>query len=449
MLIGELLEGMNPAWRDEKARLSIHAFRRHVFPSLIRHFTARQRRAAVLVGPRQVGKTTLLKQIADDLVSGHGVPPPNVTYFDFSDERLPARMVSPRDIVSFVPPRCDEKKPRYFLFDEISKYERWAEWLKQAVDHAEGHFLVTDSVSTLLRKGGRESGLGRWDEYSIEALSLREFLGLLRPDFPPRETLLAEPQSLALYLNLGGRPEFARAPSVLDARGQIRDDISDRAIRRDLLHHNVDVERVRELLVYLIEDSGEIFNADKRVRLLQRPGASPLDPRTLQKWIGLLNDTMLIVPLFPFAKAPTARLSARSHPKLYASDHGLITAFSTLAEPLSDSRTLGRVYEAVVYRHLREAAKAAHLNLSYLRPKDGRLEIDFVVSGDSPQALVEVTSSQDPREKMGKLRSNSGDFGNARRVVVHGGRERRRDGDLWLAPLDEFLLDPAFWIGEA
>jgi len=70
----------------------------------LEHLTSSQRRAAVLTGPRQVGKTTLLQQLADALVA-QGVPPAQVTYFDFSDERLPAEGVSAREVVEYLPRR--------------------------------------------------------------------------------------------------------------------------------------------------------------------------------------------------------------------------------------------------------------------------------------------------------------------------------------------------------
>jgi uncharacterized protein len=448
MLLGELLEGMNPAWRDRAIRLSKHTFRRPLHAQLVEQLLSSERRAAVLLGPRQIGKTVLLRQVADHLMSFHGLPAANVTFFDFSDERFPTNSVSPREVVSFLPTGCDPAKPRFFLFDEISKYTRWAEWLKQAVDHGHGRFLVSDSVSTLLHKGGRESGLGRFAEYPLEAFSLTEFLGLLRPSAAASEGLVQNPQFLERYLTLGGRPAFATTDSILEARARIRDDIADKAVRHDLLSHDVDVERVRDLLVYLIDDSGEIFNPEKRLRLLHRWGA-PLDPRTLQKWIELLVDTMLVTPLFPYAKAPTGKLSARAHPKLYASDHGLVTAFSALLEPMKDPKVLGQVYEAAVFRHLREAARTQRLQISYWRPRPNSFEIDFVVHNGSVEALIEVTAAHDPREKMEKLRLASKGLSAKRRVVVYGGRDERREGEIHLAPLDSFLLDPSFWIGGA
>lgn len=417
---------------------------------LMRHVTVNERRAAVMIGPRQVGKTVLLLQIADDLIDKLGVPPANVTYFDFSDDRLPASGVPPRDVVAFVPPGARADKPRFFLFDEVSGAPRWSQWLKHAVDAAQGRFIVTDSAASVLREGGRESGLGRWDEFRIEGLSYREFLALQAlPGEPLQATLRRVPEPFERYMALGGRPEHVLG-EVADARRRIRADTVDRAIRRDLVRYDVDVERVRELFVYLVADSGAIFDAAARARLLQRPGAAPVDRRSIDKWVALLEETMLIVRLEPFARAATARLAGRSYPKLYASDHALVVAFAGTPDPLDDPATRGRALEAAVFRHLREYAGETDAAVSYLRDKRGLNEIDFVMhEGAKVHALVEVTASRGPGDKVEQVARAARDLGARRAIVVHRGVEERRQGDVRLAPAQSFLLDTPEWMGGA
>ncbi len=450
MSVLDLLHDLNPSWGDAKARLAVGSpIRREAHGPLLRHLEQSERRAAVLVGPRQVGKTTLLRQLADDLIDRIGIAPPNVTYFDFSDDRLPVDGVSPRAVVDFSSPGVRQDQPRFFLFDEVSRGARWADWLKHAVDDRRGRFLVTDSATTLLREGGRESGLGRWDEYRIEALSFREFLAFQsQPDEAIDATMARLPRPFERYLNLGGRPEHVFAESFIDARCRIREDTVDRAIRRDLARYDVDVERVRELFVYLVADSGAIFDAAARGRLPERPDAPPVDRRSVDKWIALLEETMLIIRLDLFAARATAKLKGRRYPKLYASDHGLIAAFSGIAEPLEDAGIRGRAFEAVVYRHLRGAIDGTDLSLSYLRDPRGDVEVDFVVQeGHRPRVLVEVTASKDPGKKVGKLAVAARDEKARRAIVVHGGLEERREGSVWLAPAPSFLLDTPGWIG--
>ncbi|GAC1340148.1 MAG: ATP-binding protein [Myxococcales bacterium] len=450
MLITELMHDMNPFWKDGKARLASEVpIRRELHDALLTHLATNPRRAAVLVGPRQVGKTTLLLQLADELVDRVGIAPANITYFNFSDPRLPLGGVPPGDVIGYKPAGVRGDQPRFFLFDEVSRGERWAEWLKHAVDATQGRFLVTDSASTLLREGGRESGLGRWDEYRIEGLSFREFIQLQPGNFESFEKKRAAlPDPFARYLSLGGFPEHAVADSPSRSRRRIREDTVDRAIQRDLLRFDVDVERIRDLFVYLVGDSGAIFDARARARLLQRPEATPVDRRSLEKWIALLEDTRLIVRLDPFARAPAGKLAGRSYPKLYPCDHGLVVAFSGVADPLDDPSIFSRSLEATVFRHLRGTVDASHLGISYLRDAQGLDEIDFVIhEGATVRALVEVTVSKQPDKKLEQMIKLGRDFKAARTIIVHGGVEERKQGPVWFAPAPTFLLDTAEWTG--
>lgn len=338
--------------------------------------------------------------------------------------------------------------PRFFLFDEISRSHRWSEWLKQAVDHKHGRFLVTDSAAAVFAQGSRESGLGRWDEYRMESVTFREFLRLqAREGESPEAALPRLPTAYDRYMSIGGRPEFIYEESLARVFRRVRSDTVDRAIVRDLLRRDVDVERVRELFVYLIEDSGAIFNAQARGRLLQRAGGPSVDRRTLDKWTTLLPESLLIASLEPFAPS-AGRLAGRAHPKLYASDHGLVMAFSGVADPVADPAANARALEAAVFLHLRELAPRSGLSVSYLRDKGGQTEIDFVLhEGPKARALIEVTISQSPRKKIEQLLSTKLVDKKTVRIVVHGGLEERESGTIRLAPAQKFLLDPCRWIG--
>src|ERR1051325_3520087 len=83
------LTKQNPWWSDRSARAAPNApTRRAAFERILGHFgaantsTASKRRALLLVGPRQVGKTTLMRQTVDALLD-RGVPPTSVIYVDF------------------------------------------------------------------------------------------------------------------------------------------------------------------------------------------------------------------------------------------------------------------------------------------------------------------------------------------------------------------------------
>lgn len=408
-----------------------------------------ERRAEVLLGPRQIGKTTLLKQLGDDLLAG-GWPPLNLTYFDFEDFRL-KRPVEPEEIAGLSPPGADPDHPRILLLDELQAVDRWDRWLKHAVDERLGRIVATGSSASVLRQGGRESGLGRWDEIVLDGLSLREFVALnergavggdgdrAAPRRAEPHGSFADPATVERYLSLGGFPEYARDDDYPLVRERLRGDVVDRALRRDLAGRVDDPERLRRLFVYLVQGSGGEQNFSDRATDLA------VDPRTVAKWVDLLEDTLLIAPLRRGSTSAKASARLRGRPKLYAADHGLVNAFAEAPPTAGEVR--GRVFEAVVFRHLREVARERSGDLHYLKWGND-LEVDFVLESGGERVAVEVTQSVQPKSGKRRALARAADRAGARHaLLVHGGMAEGEEEGVTLLPLNRFLWDPESALG--
>jgi predicted AAA+ superfamily ATPase len=246
----------------------------------------------------------------------------------------------------------------------------------------------------------------------------------------PEETLAAtlrrRPNLTERYLEIGGFPEHVWSEDLSEVRRRLRSDIADRAILRDLAGFVEDVQRVKDLFVYLLQDSGAIFDAAARGRDLDA------DPRAVRKWEGLIRDTLLVLPLERHTRQPTASLRAKA--KLYAADPGLVTAFASSPSP----EVRGRAFEAAVFRHLREIPRELH----YFR-QDESLEIDFLFAGAEGLVGVEVTSATRLRpEKVEKLRRAGRAAGADRLVLIHGGFVEETAEGVKAVALSRFLRDP-------
>ena len=452
-----LIEQQNRWWARPDYR-SARRFprRRDVFGEVFEYLgDASTGRAALLLGPRQVGKTTLLLQIADELLD-RGWPPANLTFFDFSDDRL-VDAVSPRAVTSAQPPALRPDWPRVFLLDEIQEASAWQRWLKSAVDEAKranrnerSLFIATGSSASSLRDGTVESGQGRWDEIPIEGLSYREFLSLNAFAPPGQEPESLEdvngrdPTLFSRYLETGGFPEHA-LPATIEGKplARIRQDVVDRAILRDLRRSGVEIDRVKRLFVYLVRDSGALWNA------LDRAADLAADRKSVEEWLLLLETTRLLHRLESdrgAAKRSKAVTQLRPRKKIYASDHGLISALSSV-DPLADSNVRGRIVEAAVFRHLREASRSVEGHLGYLRLEDD-LEVDFVWRPRrGPAVAVEVTASQSVKQsKASRLEQAAASIGAARRLLVYDGLVSETHGGVKRIPLHKFLLDPMSYL---
>jgi len=125
---------------------------------------------------------------------------------------------------------------------------------------------------------------------------------------------------------------------------------------------------------------------------------------------------------------------------LYAADHGLITAFAE-AHP-REAEVRSKVFEAVVYRHLREAARARGGDLHYLRWGDG-LEVDFVLEVARERIAVEVTQSVQPGADKRRALARAADRAGAdRAVLIYGGLAEGEVEGIAFVPLNRFLAEP-------
>lgn len=451
MSLMDIFQARNPWWRDPERRIARgFPVRRACFEQVLAQLLRLDRRAQILLGPRQVGKTVLLRQIADELLD-RGIPPRNLLYFDLSDDRLP-EAVSLREVVEAGRSVADPGAPSVFLIDEIqAATPGWDRFLKSAIDDAAQpgapgfeRFVAAGSAASSISAAGRESGLGRWDEIRIEGLSFSETFHF-QGEKPPEH--LRDMSGLAFddYLERGGFPAYLREPSIWQARERMKEDIVGKAILKDLLRTHVNVDHVRRLFVSLIQGSGEEVNP-------RSVGDDLGDHRAIANYLELLLDTRLVAALPQHlisdgTSRPKQRARLQIRRKLYAADHGLISAFSRIPDPAGDPHVRGQIFEAVVFRHLRDLCVGHQAHLSYVHlPKVGSTpegEVDFFLEGPSASALVEVTSSQEASgTRLANLRRAGERLGTSRLWLVNDSFAEDRRGDVGVLPVPAFLLEP-------
>jgi len=415
-----------------------------------------QRRATLLIGPRQVGKSVLLRQVVETLLD-EGCPPANVTYFDFKDFRVQGLRppIGPGDVAELEPAGTQPEVPRVLLLDEITAAPNWSQWLKQAVDQdrrnarSKVRILATDSAAATLRHGSVDSGQGRWDEERILGLSFPEYVRFqCRPGESEEDLFGRAPDPLAGYLAKGGFPEHVAAEPSEEQRRRVREDIVERAIRRDLptvrgtgrRAERLDLERLTSLFVFLAQESGGIFQPGSRARDLEAHRT------TVTGWVRMLEDACLIHRIEPFHPSsrragPKASRRLAMKPKLYVHEHGLIPALALSSEPMNEPRVRAAIAETVVLRHILDLVprrEAVH----YFRRKDN-LEIDFLFEVGERRYAVEVTASEHATSKeLGRLRAAGSEAEADEVVLIHSARDEARANGVRLLPLRQFLRRP-------
>ena len=368
----------------------------------------------IVAGPRQVGKTTLAKQVAEQT----GLPR-RIASADAPDMRGPhwiaeqwqqARQLLGGDV-----------RDALLVLDEVQKVPDWSSAVKWLWDEdaAAGlglKVVLTGSSPLLVARGLRESLAGRFEVLRLPHWSLsemREAFGwtleqfLFYGGYPSAVPLIDEPERWTSYVR-EGLVETSISRDVL---------LMQRVDKPALLHRLFDLGCIH---------SGQILSYNKMLGQLQDPGNTV----TLAHYLELLSGAGLLAGLQQYSAAAVRRRA--SSPKLQVFNTALLSARAKrgdLAAGRTDRAWWGRLTEAAVGAHLVNQAAAGDCEVFYWRHSPH--EVDFVVRREPALAAIEVKSGRPRPAGSGMQRF----------------RERfRPTHSLWVGgdgiELEEFLSEP-------
>ena len=357
--------------------------------------------AVVLLGPRQVGKTTLARKIAADWPGG-------AVYLDM--ER-PADRRRLDDADAYL--RAQHGK--LVVIDEIQRLPGLFEILRGIIDDRRaagerfGHFLLLGSAALELMRQSSESLAGRVAYMEIS----------------PVDILDAEPAGIdaqTLWVR-GGFPESLLAANDATSLDWRRDFIRS-YLERDvpMFAPRMPTETLGRLWIMLAHQQGALLN---QARLAASLG---IGASTLARYVDLLVDLQLVRRLPPWAANVGKRLTKT--PKVYVRDSGLVHALLELStwDNVLGHPVAGLSYEGFVIENLIQAAGNARRAYFY-RTHDGA-EIDLVFErGGMPEIAIEVKRSSAPTVERGFTLATA-DIAVQSRYVVYPGSESfpLRDG---------------------
>jgi predicted AAA+ superfamily ATPase len=165
----------NPWWTKPDYTAPEAAFARrvyfHPFKSLALNFDVH--RAVVLLGPRRVGKTFMIKQLIHEAILG-GIKSDHVLYVSIDTPVYSG--ISLEKFLNFMP-NGDQAQRCLVIFDEIQYLRDWEVHLKDLVDnHKNIKFVASGSAAAALQLTSRESGAGRFSDFMLPPLTFFEFL---------------------------------------------------------------------------------------------------------------------------------------------------------------------------------------------------------------------------------------------------------------------------------
>ncbi|KKR21366.1 MAG: hypothetical protein UT50_C0009G0025 [Candidatus Moranbacteria bacterium GW2011_GWA2_39_41] len=346
------------------------------------------RKASIIIGPRQVGKTTILRELQRQLGG---------LFFDvdiFSDyEQI---STYERAIATFKINGYQEMQKEFFyvFIDEFQRYADLSRVIKSIYDHHENiKIYATGSSSLAIKNSIQESLAGRKMTTHVFPLSFEEFLHFRdRDDLTVKIAQLGGVETddyfvainevrvlLDEFLVFGGYPDVVLAKTTLEKQDALRS-IFDLYIKKDFAEY-VKMEKLRsasQLMKILAINNGQAANYAKY------GSAAGIGTETVQNYLSILQETFIISILRPYFTNKNKEISKM--PKIYFLDNGVRNYFLGNFSTLDLRQDAGFLFEGFYISELIKRGIDSE-TIKYYRTKSGE-EIDIVL--DAPSMLLPI-----------------------------------------------------------
>ena len=389
-------------------------YKRPVYKEILNRVREKRQFIQVLAGPRQVGKTTLARQV----MAACDLP---VHYASADEPTLQDRSwLNQQWDIARLKISEERNSTALLVIDEVQKVSGWSETVKRLWDEDTANtvnlkVVLLGSSPLLMQQGLTESLAGRFETIPVMHWSFAEMRNCF--DIP-----------LEKYIYFGGYPGAVELTKNRQRWTKyILDSLIETTISRDiLLMTRVDKPALLRRLFHLgCEYSGQILSYQKMIGQLQDAG----NTTTLAHYLELLGGAGLLAGIEKYA-GKTHRKRASS-PKLMAMNTALMSALSGISykDAIHDRQHWGRLVESAVGAHLVNDSKGKGINVYYWLHRNR--EVDFVLESGKTVVGIEVKSSKKEYTLEG-MEEFCKTF-NVKRQLLVGGQG---------IPVDEFLASP-------
>ena len=333
----------------------------------------KDREIIVLHGSRQVGKTSVLHLIMDDLKTR--VSTDNIFYFDLEDfALLDLCNAGTEKVVSFLKgKKADFSKKVYLFIDEVQYLNNPSSFLKLSYDRYRDKikFVVSGSSSFLIKKKFKDSLAGRIIDFELFTLDFDEFLEFKELKYNLKENLpdALQNEMRDLYKEFvlyGGYPAIVLEDSIEKKEIKLKQ-IINAYIKKDIRDFSEirEIDKFNNLVKVLASQVGNLLN------IMELSNTIGLAKKTVEEYIFLLENTYIIRRIKPFHRNIRSELSKM--PKVYFEDTGManILANKTFSPELS-----GDLLENSIYSQFR---KNLCVDDMYFWRTNKQQEVDFVI----------------------------------------------------------------------
>ncbi|HOI25427.1 MAG TPA: ATP-binding protein [Caldisericia bacterium] len=411
--------------------------KRRLLPELIKHL--KEKEISLIVGPRQAGKTTLMKLLMHELAKQN--QPSLMLNLDIEEDKK--YFDSQEHLLRKI--RLELGNQGYVFVDEIQRKENAGLFLKGLYDmDLPYHWMVSGSGSLELKEKIHESLAGRKRVFELSTLSWEEWVEY-RTSYRFEQNLgefmeLEATKTKALleeYLSFGGFPRIVLEQELSEKR-KIMSELYESYLLKDLVEL-LGIQKTEEftgLARLMASQLGKMVNKQELSSTLG------LHIHTINHYLWYMEKTFYIEKVTPFYR--NIRKEICKAPVYYFSDLGMrnfaLGLFGSSAPLLSD----GFLFQNFVFHRLKDWVRDTSWQIHYWRTTN-KAEVDFVVDQGIEITPVEVKYQNLLKPNPGRsLLSFLAQYQPKKAYIVHLGKEMRRmEGNTELVFLPFYRLIPA------
>lgn len=363
----------------------------------------RDDRVIVLLGARQVGKTSIMRLVLDKLLNVEKIEENRVFYFDLEDMSL-LEIVDKgvNEFIAFLEAKGANLKEECFVFlDEIQYMQNPSNFLKLLVDHHKKiKVVVSGSSSFAIRSKFKDSLAGRKIVFNVYPLNFGEFLKFRgRDDLAgfwgigewERARFFKDDFSRYFeeYVVFGGLPRVSLIQSR-DEKAQYLKDVVNSYIKKDIKDlFRIDNPYAFNRLVKLLASL-----AGKALNFSNLASICGVSRRTLERYLFILESTFVIKLVSPFYTNRVKEVAKM--PKLYFTDTGIRNVIMGDMNSLGERSDSGHLVEDSVFSMLLKDKNLSD-EIYYWRTKAGA-EMDFILRGRALKAYeIKYSPFKEPK----------------------------------------------------
>ena len=359
------------------------------YNKILKHL--KRKEITLITGPRQVGKTTIMKQIQAELKSRG-----DVTYFITLENKalLELLNINPENIFQVIPPVSKQKK-MYIFIDEIQYLEDPSNFLKLLYDLYcdKIKFIVSGSSSFYIDSKFKDSMAGRKRLFELMTLSFDEMLVFQdRAELVPylntgkKIPLVCKQEifnCLYEYLLFGGYPEVVLENDT-EEKITLLKEIADSYVKKDAIEAKLKYpDAYFEIMRIIAGQTGALFNSHTLAKTLKMSNNAVLS------YIRLMRKSYHISLVRPFYNNIPKELTKM--PKVYFNDLGLRNYFTGNFAPIGIREDKGELFESFVFRRLADFYQIDELKYWRTQKKQ---EVDFIIPSKKQAFEVKYSESQ-------------------------------------------------------